>query len=382
MRRKAARGHSANSDRSAHGLKRAACAISCTGHFQAQAWTRTVAPADERSAEADELQVAANVEFEPCKQTPAIPLLRPQREAHRATHVFGAGERPAEPATGFDLASACRLSGFLTPLDARIVKAPQRTAFSGPTLIRSLARLTDSDVSEPAQTLSQRLSEWLDWTDAIALSSAIAGGGVSVSTVAGTQSVDTANACESECHRVRSTLVQAIVGDSVLAPVRLNEHRRPAKLAHGPQPNDATDDAVDYALFRQRCLALQQAMETSIGNLRSRLRVMLAARSPSMARLATVDAAMERALGTREQSLLSGVSVALREHFERLRETAHEQSAQAQAEGRSAATQPGAWLEVFRKDMQSVLLAELDLRFQPVEGLLAALRTRSPGPNV
>jgi len=32
------------------------------------------------------------------------------------------------------------------------------------------------------------------------------------------------------------------------------------------------------------------------------------------------------------------------------------------------------WLDVFRKDMQSVLLAELDVRFQPVEGLLAALR--------
>jgi hypothetical protein len=31
---------------------------------------------------------------------------------------------------------------------------------------------------------------------------------------------------------------------------------------------------------------------------------------------------------------------------------------------------------VFRKDMQSVLLAELDLRFQPVEGLLAAVLTR------
>ncbi|WP_128596424.1 DUF3348 family protein, partial [Paraburkholderia kirstenboschensis] len=36
----------------------------------------------------------------------------------------------------------------------------------------------------------------------------------------------------------------------------------------------------------------------------------------------------------------------------------------------------GAWLDVFRKDMQSVLLAELDVRLQPVEGLLAALRTR------
>jgi hypothetical protein len=31
---------------------------------------------------------------------------------------------------------------------------------------------------------------------------------------------------------------------------------------------------------------------------------------------------------------------------------------------------------MFRMDIQSVLLAELDVRFQPVEGLLAALRTR------
>ena len=33
---------------------------------------------------------------------------------------------------------------------------------------------------------------------------------------------------------------------------------------------------------------------------------------------------------------------------------------------------PNAWLEVFRRDMQGVLLAELDVRFLPLEGLLAA----------
>lgn len=266
-----------------------------------------------------------------------------------------------------DLASTCKLSGFLTPLDARIVKAPQRTAFSGPTLIRLLARLTDSDVSEPAQTLSQRLSEWLDWTDAIALSSALAGSGVSAATVAGAQSFGTAGTCESECQRVRTSLAQAIAGDSVFAP---------ARATHAPQRNDAIDDAADYALFRQRYLSLQQAMETSIGNVRSRLRAVLAARSPAMARLAMVDAAMERALGAREQSLLGGAPVAMRGHFERLREAEHTQLAQAESEGRIAAVKPGAWLDIFRKDMQSVLFAELDLRFQPVEGLLAALRTR------
>jgi hypothetical protein len=41
---------------------------------------------------------------------------------------------------------------------------------------------------------------------------------------------------------------------------------------------------------------------------------------------------------------------------------------------RAPAAKPGAWLDVFREDMQSVLLAELEIRFQPVEGLLAALR--------
>jgi hypothetical protein len=101
-----------------------------------------------------------------------------------------------------------------------------------------------------------------------------------------------------------------------------------------------------------------------------------------MARLAVVDAVMERALSERERNLLATVPVLLAGHFERLR--AAEQATLAAAEsaddaGSSAANNPaaltpGAWLNVFRKDMQSVLLAELDVRLQPVEGLLAALR--------
>ncbi|RYF59210.1 MAG: DUF3348 family protein, partial [Comamonadaceae bacterium] len=35
---------------------------------------------------------------------------------------------------------------------------------------------------------------------------------------------------------------------------------------------------------------------------------------------------------------------------------------------------PGTWLNTFREDMQSVLLAELDIRLHPAQGLMAALR--------
>jgi len=73
---------------------------------------------------------------------------------------------------------------------------------------------------------------------------------------------------------------------------------------------------------------------------------------------------------------LAAVPGLLGGHFERLRKAEQATLAAPQALGDTPALAPGAWLGVFRKDAQSVLLAELDLRFQPVEGLLAALRTR------
>ena len=36
----------------------------------------------------------------------------------------------------------------------------------------------------------------------------------------------------------------------------------------------------------------------------------------------------------------------------------------------------GPWLAMFEQDLRTALLAELDVRFHPIEGLLAALRTR------
>jgi hypothetical protein len=267
-----------------------------------------------------------------------------------------------------------------------MLQAPQRTAVSGPALIRVLARLTDLDVPESSQSLSDRLSQWLGWTDAIGLSTALNGhsrgghprGGPPragaprddhpPAVAAGVQA--DGHAEEAECARLRTSLAKAIVGDSTFAAAR----RRGS--AQAPAQNASADTAVDYAVFRQRYLSIQQTMETTIGDLRGRLRAMLATRTPAMARLAVVDAVMERALSPREHNLLATVPGMLAGHFERLRAAERETLAAAEAAGDAAGGRSGAWLDVFRKDMQSVLLAELELRFQPVEGLLAALLTR------
>jgi hypothetical protein len=245
----------------------------------------------------------------------------------------------------------------------------------GPALVRLLTQLAETDVGESRQSLPDRLSQWLGWTDAIALSAVLNGeppavaGGSRASGTSRASGRDDANLCAN----VRSALTKTIAREGAPAPSRRD--------LRGAAPATPADEPADYAEFRQRYLSIQQAMETDIGQLRARLRLMLAAKTPALARLAAVDAIMERSLGARERGLLASVPALLGARFERLRaaQQAAQQAAEgpaAQAGGESAAPTPGAWLDGFRKEMQSVLLAELDVRFQPAEGLLAALRAR------
>jgi hypothetical protein len=215
-----------------------------------------------------------------------------------------------------------------------MVQVSRRTGFTGSALTRLLAQLTDLDVPESEQAFADRLSEWLSWTDAIALSTALNSRAATASS--GPRAAG--DAAEAEYTRVRAALANAIAADGATAS--------------------------DFPSHRRRYLARQQAMEAGIGPLRGRLRARLAARSPAMARLAAVDAVMEQVLGAHEQRLLSTVPGLLEKHFERLRQA-------------DSGVGPEGWLDLFCRNMQSVLLAELDIRLQPVEGLLEALRKRS-----
>lgn len=240
-------------------------------------------------------------------------------------------------------------------------QATQRTMVRGPTFIRLLASLADADAPQSRQSLSDRLSHWLDWTHAIALSTAL--DGKVPEPGAGAPAFDSAG--EDACARTRASLAAAI-GEREWPALR----QRGAGRARVEEDAEAT---VDYAVFRQRYVSLQRSMQTATGNLRGRLREMLIGKSADMARLAEVDAAMELVLSPREQMLLATVPALLGKHFEHLQQAAPKMLPGLPAENTPAAA--GAWLEVFRRDMQSLLLAELDVRFQPVEGLLAALRT-------
>jgi hypothetical protein len=208
-----------------------------------------------------------------------------------------------------------------------------RPSFNSSPLVRALARLDIGDVPASKQTLAEQLGPWLDWTDAIALAAVLQETRATAPQRRRGAGRAAASAVIEELERVRSELAAAIRDESSL------------------------DDPTDAAAYRRSYLACQQVMETRVNPLRARARAALAAVSPSLGRLAALDAVLDTALAARERRLLATVP-ALVQRRARAEAPAADSSARPAADGRS---------------LQALLLAELATRLQPVEALLEAL---------
>lgn len=87
--------------------------------------------------------------------------------------------------------------------------------------------------------------------------------------------------------------------------------------------------------------------------------------------MVALDAAFEGILVEREARLLSTIPSLMEKRFNQLRK-AHLQT-QPTDDAPDLWMKPGAWMARFCAELQTVLLAELDLRLQPAVGLLEAL---------
>ncbi len=236
-----------------------------------------------------------------------------------------------------------------------MAKVSTRAPVLGPAFIRLLARFGDADLPRTPPVLTERLAQWFDWNRALALSQALDG---SLAATVVDADADAVAAEDAECARVRHALLQAI--DAEIAPA----------------PGSA-DAEAEFKPYRQHCVTAQRAMQAATGLLRGRLRDLLARQSPAKARLAELDAVMEATLSPRELMLLARVPQLLGLHYRRLREAGAAHHAGADApDDTPAIPAAGPWLARFRQDMRMALLAELEVRFHPIDGLLAALRNR------
>ncbi len=235
-----------------------------------------------------------------------------------------------------------------------------------PSSSSALARLLSAwgvcgdDSRAEAEDTAQHLGRWLGVPDAIRLHAAHQSLPGLDGAAARRAAIDVP-ALEEQSRQLRQVLEQAIRGENPL--------RDP--LARTRAGQDASEEAQGvHALLHQRHLELQRRMELRIDALRAHLRQVLSRAAPALARLAVLDALMDDALSARERKLLAALPQVLERRFHALRK----QSTGTHDEETAA---PADWLAAFVRDWQSLLLAELDARLQPVAGLLEALRSHN-----
>lgn len=247
----------------------------------------------------------------------------------------------------------------------------QRTTFNRSGLVRLLSDTTP-EVIDPKYDFGERLGQWLDFSDALALFSVLnQTAGPGTSTVPGTQ----AAALSAQLQRVRGQLGTAILADGVFNDS--GDEPTPRHPFPTPLPGASAEAAADYAPYHRYYLAQQRDMSSAIAALRSNARQALAAQSPAHRQLAELDAAFEKSLTVRERNLLATIPMHLAKRFAQ-RYGEHRAGLAEAADNPTTWTSPGSWLEAFCQDTQAVLLAELDLRLKPVAGLIAALGEAAP----
>lgn len=246
-----------------------------------------------------------------------------------------------------------------------MMRALTPSSFHSSQLIRSLAELDLLESTEPVGDFAEGLGQWLHFTDAIGLSSVLDSPTGSAATYNPAQWAAISAHLATEFARIRAYMLDAITKSC--AP---GAARTPIKLP--PLP---VDEEVSYGPYRRFYEAHQRDMELSVEPLRVNLRAALAKASPELRKLAELDAVLERILREREGKMLARVPMLLKKHFDALHAAHQEQlAADGQPDNPAAWMQAGGWLARFCQTLQSLLLAEAELRLQPCTGLLEALK--------
>jgi hypothetical protein len=221
-----------------------------------------------------------------------------------------------------------------------------RTHFHSSRLIRVLGDLAVLETAAPGAAFAERLGLWVAYTDAITL-----------------------------CAVQSASPDGALARPDAAAPgvAQAFAQVRAALEAGMAKAGAALTASADYEPYRRHYVAQQRDMELRVGPLREQLREALAKGAPALRQLAALDAAFDGILAEREARLLGALPVLLKKRFAHLQRAHQQQLAPGQPDDQPAlGLQAGGWLARFGQELQTVLLAELDLRLQPALGLLEA----------
>ncbi len=266
-----------------------------------------------------------------------------------------------------------------------LTRALPRAALHRSRLLRFLHDNALLHDTTPEGKVGEKLGDWLDFRQAIALHGVLypeAGQAPLMPRRAGSMS---AAALTEQFQATRAALEAAVTHSARPAPGLLSIALPVADLAPPAEAGKAPKPNVVFEPYRRYYGAHQRQMEKAVNRLRSQARAALTQGSPALQQLAVLDSSMDGILKEREARLLGSVLTMLEKRFAQL----FKQHLKALADAEGATPDPtdpidpngATWQAAFGQTLQAALLAELDLRLQPVLGLVEALAADSATPE-
>lgn len=213
-------------------------------------------------------------------------------------------------------------------------------------LVQFLTELALSQVKISHKNFAEELGQLIDLSDSFALSESLR----SLNRTPFTKAELDTQALKADFLQQQSDMVENLI--------RSFTPEIGALALHLPKPEgdkEVSDDKMLEAY--KRFYALQQSdMDYKIIKLRGEMRLAIKTYSESLAQLVALDTALSDTLTVHSRRLFTLMPRLLAQRYAQLRDEAGYE-----------------WRKQFYKEMQSLLLAELDVRLQPVLGLIEAL---------
>jgi hypothetical protein len=275
-----------------------------------------------------------------------------------------------------------------------MTRALPRASLYSASLVRFLTENALLAPARQAEDVGQKLGDWLDFRQAIALHGVLPPDTASAAQAAPLpahvqrMAPIAPEALAKHVDKVRAQLVESIT-QGAPAGSGLARIDMPAPVLDAP-----VEIKTAFEPYRRFVAAHQRQMDSTLRSLRAQLRLQLSKQGSAGQQLAALDAAFENVLAEREAALLAKTSKLLEKRFVQALKSHLMLQAQAQPaalanETADAATDNtdvidvnpndtpkadlSSWLMPLRQTLRQALLAELDTRLQPSLGLLEAL---------
>jgi hypothetical protein len=215
---------------------------------------------------------------------------------------------------------------------------------------------------------TERLGQLIDLSDSVALSAAHDKLGLMRRDAGPAASpAVSSEAVIAEFIRVRTAAVQFIV--STFTPGEgVSWLSLPIITSETPELERASYER--YQLFY---VNHQREIIFKLNKLRVDTRSAVSTHSARLEQLVALDTALEATLNVHTQKLFAGVPRLLGKRFDALYQQHQQAVAEHETDDPQLWGEPGGWLEQFNREMQGLLLAELEVRLQPILGLIEAL---------